>query len=98
MVPAGAPLFFSEGSLPMRIHGRIIRPSTLSERRVLKALGLDAVRVRRGVNPYAVARIIRRASLGGADMSKLRAILAPRPEPAPLPDSTSEPREGERAA
>ena len=83
----------------MRIQGRLLRPSTLAERRVLKALGLDAIKVPRRSNPFAVARLIRRISLGSPDMAKLKALVhRPTPVPAELPDSTSESREEERAA
>lgn len=82
----------------MRIIGRVLRPSTLNERRVLKMLGVDYLRVPRRLNPFMVARQIRRLAVGcGGDLPRLRAVLAPRP-PATLPDSTSEPRDGERAA
>ena len=86
----------------MRIQGRLLRPENLAERRVLKSLGVDYVRVARRLNPYAVARLIRYVSFGGADMPKLRRMLAPRatPVPAPpppppvaLPDSSSAPAE-----
>ena len=40
----------------MRITGRILRPSTLAERRLLLSIGQPIVRVPRGVNPYLVAR------------------------------------------
>ena len=83
----------------MRIQGRLLRPSTLVERRVLKSLGLDALRVPRRSNPFAVARLIRRISLGTADMAKLKSLVQrPAPVPAELPDSTSESREEARAA
>lgn len=91
----------------MRIQGRLLRPSTLAERRVMKSIGLDFVRVPRKHNPFAVARLLRRASLGSAEMLKVRAMLTRRPTAAPaeptsipveLPDSTSEARDAERAA
>ena len=82
----------------MRIQGRHLRPSTLAERRVLKSLGVDYLRVPRRLNPFGLARLIRRVSLGGADMSKLQHMLRKRPPTEPvLPDSTSTPAE-ERAA
>lgn len=83
----------------MRIQGRLLRPSTLAERRVLRSLGLDALRVPRRANPFAIARMIRRISFGSPDMAKLKALVhRPSPVPAELPDSTSESREDERAA
>ena len=45
----------------MRIQGRQLRASNLAERRVLKALGTDVLRVPRKFNPFAVARHIRRS-------------------------------------
>ncbi len=97
----------------MRINGRILRPSNLAERRLLKSLGVDYIRVSRAFNPFAVARLVKRITAGSPDIQKLKIICAkkpgsgsgfgpisppPPPPPADLPDSTSEPREGERAA
>lgn len=83
----------------MRIQGRLLRPQTLAERRVLKSLGSDHIRVPRRLNPFAVARLVRRLSFGGADMPKLQHMLRARPAPTEpaLPDSTSAPAD-ERAA
>jgi hypothetical protein len=78
----------------MRIQGRLLRPSTLAERRVLKALSVDAIKVPRRANPFAIARLVRRISFGGPDMPKLKALVK-RPAPVELPDSTSEPRQTE---
>jgi hypothetical protein len=85
-----------------RIAGRLIRPSTLAERRVLKTLGVDFLRVPRRANPFAVARHIKRLAAGrGGDIDALRGLLlkrAPATPPA-LPDSTTEPRsDGEQRA
>lgn len=86
----------------MRIQGRFLRPETLAERRVLKSLGLDHIRAPRRLNPYAVARLIRRMSFGGEDMRKLKHLLRiGRPQPLEpsvpqeptLPDSTSTPED-----
>lgn len=45
----------------MRICGRLLRPSTLAERRLfLGHFGVDTIRVPRSLNPYAVARKVRR--------------------------------------
>ncbi len=86
----------------MRVQGRLLRPATLAERRLLKSIGIDFIRVPRKYNPFAVARLVRRMSFGGADMPKLRTMVMKRPEPRPvpaeLPDSTPEPRDAERAA
>ena len=90
----------------MRIQGRVLRPSTLAERRVLKSFGLDFVRVPRRRNPFGVARLIRRISFGGPDLPKLKVLLGkrlaspvpdvPLAEPVELPDSTPAPREQEQ--
>ena len=85
----------------MRIQGRTLRASNLAERRVLKALGTDALRVPRKLNPFAVARQVRKLASGtGGDLPALRLQLrkhAP-PEPPALPDSTSRPNDGESQA
>ena len=45
----------------MRIRGRSLRPSTLAERRLMLGhFGTDCIRVPRTLNPFAVARRIRR--------------------------------------
>ena len=45
----------------MRIHGRLLRPSTLAERRLLLGhFGASALRVPRKYNIYAVARRLER--------------------------------------
>jgi len=60
----------------MRIQGRLLRPSTLAERRILKALGTDVLRVPRKLNPFAVARHIRKIAAGtGGNLPELRAML-----------------------
>ena len=97
----------------MRIQGRCLRPSTLAERRILKALGTDVLRVPRKLNPFAVARHVRKLAAGtGGNLPELRAMLAIAPVRAhalvitavpdmpvipSLPDSTSEPREAHAA-
>lgn len=48
----------------MRVNGRTLRPSTLAERRLLISLGTDALRVPRNMNPFTVARRLRRAAKG----------------------------------
>jgi hypothetical protein len=99
-----APFFHSvERILPMRIHGRVLRPSNLAERRVLKSLGFDMLRVRRGLNPFIVCRHVNKLATGrGGDMLALRALLQRNTRATPitldLPDSTPEPRGDERAA
>jgi len=76
----------------MRIHGRCLRPSTLAERRVLKTLGVDFLRVPRKQNPFAIARSIRKLAAGRGDLPALKAMLARPPASPSLPDSTTEPR------
>ena len=64
----------------MRIQGRVLRASNLAERRVLKALGTDVLRVPRKLNPFAVARHIRKIASGtGGNLPELRAALAKAP-------------------
>jgi hypothetical protein len=86
----------------MRIQGRCLRPSNLAERRVLKTLGHDSLRIRRGLNPFAIGRMVKKVAAGaGGNLPALRALLQKNERPAPvpqLPDSTSEPRGDERAA
>ena len=76
----------------MRIQGRTLRAATLAERRVLKSLGKDSLRVPRRMNPFAVARHIQKIATGrGGDLPALRAMLAKSGPPAAptLPDSQS---------
>jgi hypothetical protein len=88
----------------MRIQGRTLRVSNLAERRVLLTLGIDHhnFRVPRRLNPFAVARHVRRLASGrGGDLLALKALLVKKVPPAPpeLPDSTTEPRtDGEQRA
>jgi len=64
----------------MRIQGRVLRASNLAERRVLKALGTDVLRVPRKLNPFVVARHIRKIASGtGGNLPELRAALAKAP-------------------
>ena len=79
----------------MRIQGRQLRASNLAERRVLKALGTDVLRVPRKLNPFAVARHIRKIAAGtGGNLPELRACAgeaageAARPSGAPPPAPT----------
>jgi hypothetical protein len=86
----------------MRIQGRILRASNLAERRVLLALGVDHhnFKVSRRLNPFIVARHVRKLAAGRGDMPALKALLDRTRVPAPvMPDSTSEPRtDGEQRA
>ncbi len=64
----------------MRIQGRQLRASNLAERRVLKSLGTDVLRVPRKLNPFAVARHIRKIASGtGGNLPELRGALAKAP-------------------
>ncbi len=64
----------------MRIQGRQLRASNLAERRVLKSLGTDVLRVPRKLNPFAVARHIRKIASGtGGNLPELRAALVKPP-------------------
>lgn len=78
----------------MRINGRTLRPSTMAERRLLISLGAAAVglRVPRNMNPFTVARRLRRAAKGitpdhdfardlAAKMKKQGPVEAPGPSP-----------------
>jgi hypothetical protein len=87
----------------MRIQGRVLRPSNLAERRVLKTLAVDFLRVRRGVNPYVIARHIQKLAAGrGGDLASLRMLAKSGERPAApvpaLPDSSPAPAADERAA
>lgn len=77
----------------MRIQGRILRPSTLAERRIMFSLGLPAtLRVPRSENPFSVARRLRRLALhANADADQLRGLARKVNKPCPpeLPDSRS---------
>ncbi len=76
----------------MRINGRTLRPSTLAARRLLLSLGVDALRVPRDMNPFTVARRLRRAARGTTpDHDAARALAAkakknPLDVPVPSPD------------
>jgi hypothetical protein len=74
----------------MRINGRILRPSTLAERRVLLTMGVTSLRVSRKFNPYAVARkIARLAKSETNDVAFLRQLVSQakaRLPGAPSPD------------
>jgi len=48
----------------MRVNGRTLRYSTLAERRLMLSLGIDSLHVPRKLNPYSVARKLRRIASG----------------------------------
>lgn len=83
----------------MRICGRLLRPSTLAERRLLLGyFGASAVRVPRSQNIFAVARRIERYL---NDVVFFKKLAAPRRRPVPpiAPDMDSpEPVIGDHAA
>ena len=76
----------------MRINGRTLRPSNLAERRLLLSLGIDALRVPRSMNPFTVARRLRRAARGESEDHGVARGLAARMKknlegvPSPSPD------------
>lgn len=86
-----------------RISGRIVRASSLCERRVLKRMGVDYLRVPRCSNPFVVARMLRRAAGFGPELNLLRRCVDTRPfspqsetpPPVQLPHVTSEPEAAE---
>ncbi len=75
----------------MRVRGRTLRPSTLAERRLMTALGVDFIRVPRKHNPFIVARRFERAArCETPDHLFLRKVVqqSPRPpQPSPEPDT-----------
>jgi hypothetical protein len=59
----------------MRIQGRVLRPSTLEERRLLLSLGCHKLRVQRGTNPFALVRKIQKIARGSRrEMLAIRAL------------------------
>jgi hypothetical protein len=76
----------------MRVNGRTLRPSTMAERRLLISLGTAALRVPRTMNPFTVARRLRRAAKGVTpDHDFARDLAAkmkktPGEVPSPSPD------------
>lgn len=59
----------------MRIAGRILRPATLAERRLLLSFGLTFVKVGRRLNPFIIARKVRRAAHNKEPLGELRSLL-----------------------
>lgn len=76
----------------MRINGRTLRPSNLAERRLLLSFGANPLRVPRDMNPFTVARRLRRAARGTSpdhDFVRELALKARKPfgdVPTPSPD------------
>lgn len=86
----------------MRICGRLLRPSTLAERRLLLGcFGTTALRVPRRHNIFAVARRIERYVNKNEDLAFLKAIFAARASatpPSASADSPESPSDDEHAA
>ena len=75
----------------MRLRGRILRPSTLAERRLMTALGVDFIKVPRQHNPFIVARRFARAArCDTPDHRFIRSIVPSPPQPSPEPDRKEE--------
>ena len=78
----------------MRIQGRVIRPSTLAERRLMFTFGVPFIRVPRGTNPFVVARRFARAArCQTPDHLFVRDVIERSkpwllPKPSPGPDTT----------
>ncbi|OJY31036.1 MAG: hypothetical protein BGO98_44930 [Myxococcales bacterium 68-20] len=83
----------------MRICGRLLRPSTLVERRLLLGhFGVSSLRVPRSQNIFAVARRIERYLKRNDDIVFLKKLATPmgRPVPPIAPDMDSpEPMTGD---
>lgn len=83
----------------MRINGRVLRPSTLSERRLLlSTFGTAIFRVPRSMNPFSVARRMRRlaaneelayfVALGRRTRRRADQVVNPEPDsPEPRDDA-----------
>ena len=68
----------------MRICGRLLRPSTLAERRLLLGhFGTNCIRVPRNHNIFAVARRIERYLKKNEDLVFLKKLAAPKRRPGP---------------
>jgi len=60
----------------MRVNGRTLRYSTLAERRLMLSLGIDSLHVPRKLNPYSVARKLRRIASGqSADLLLVHELI-----------------------
>lgn len=63
----------------MRICGRLLRPSTLAERRFfLGYFGTSTLRVPRRHNIFAIARRVERHVTRNEDLAFLKSVFAPR--------------------
>jgi hypothetical protein len=70
-------LRFISRRTPMKVNGsRVLRATTLAERRLLLSMGVPFVRVPRRLNPYVVARrLARLAKNEGPDAMLLRQLV-----------------------
>ena len=77
----------------MRVNGRVLRPSTLAERRLFCSLGTTSIKVPRSYNPYVIARRAKRlAENQTPDFLMLKELVAKYHPHEPTPDvDTSEP-------
>lgn len=60
-----------------KVRGRTILPSTQEELEVLQSLGVQELRAPRKLNPYQVARHLRRAAKPHPDIEFLRRFVQP---------------------
>jgi hypothetical protein len=76
----------------MRICGRVLRPSTLAERRLLLGqLGTNSIRVPRSQNIFAIARRIERYLKKNDDVVFLKKLAAPKRSVPPIPPDVDSP-------
>ena len=83
--------FSNDMEVFMRVNGRVLRPSTLAERRLFTALGTQTIKVPRSHNPYVVARRASRlAENQNAAFLLLRELVAKYNRPAsPIPTESA---------
>jgi hypothetical protein len=82
----------------MKVNGRILRATTLAERRLLLSMGVPAVRAPRSMNPYVLARRLARLAKNECPDGSMLRQLAERakarvPVPPPVEVDTPEPVE-----
>ena len=76
----------------MKVNGRVLRPTTLAERRLMLSFGFPQIRVPRGNNPFIIARRLGRlAKLGCPDGQFVRDLFKRLPTPFPWPGPVPEP-------
>lgn len=91
----------------MRVNGRTLRYSTLAERRLMLSLGIDSLHVPRKLNPYSVARKLRRIASGqSGDLLFVRELITRQkgkgspwrgPSPSPEGDTSEMPSQDDGA-